>query len=490
MAATFCCCHFFSYAQNRNSVWCFGDSAGIDFGSGLPVTFQSGMDSRGSCVSISDNNGNLLFYAATMYKYAISIDNSTFVFNSTGSVMQDGDSIVGEGWYQELVIVPNPANDSVYYLFSINVTGNNGLVYSIIDMKQNGGLGAVTAKNIQLQSFEQVDCLNAVKHGNGRDWWLIFRKSDALTFSSNNDWYSYLITPNGIQNLSVQSVGSQNRTGGAHTNFSPDGEKLVFTNWLGLIEVYDFDRCTGLLNNPVTIEPDLGNPPYPFIWSCEFSPDESKLYVTTNQTTSYLFQYDLNAPNIPGSKDTLWSFNLFPYAIGGLKLAPDNKIYLSNVYYNASNYYPYRDSVYNMYNMNLSVINQPDSLGAACDFQPYSFYLGGKRTYLGLPNNPDYELEAVAGSVCDTLTGIAPSPLERGGVRIFPNPANSTLYVSGMPEGKNEIEVYDIYGRLLLKKNASAAGSIDVSSLSDGVYNLRIKNEAGEYFKKRFVVIK
>jgi hypothetical protein len=83
--------------------------------------------------------------------------------------------------------------------------------------------------------------------------------------------------------------------------------------------------CTGLLNNPVTIEPDLGNPPYPFIWSCEFSPDESKLYVTTNQTTSYLFQYDLNAPNIPGSKDTLWSFNLFPYAIGGLKLAPDNK---------------------------------------------------------------------------------------------------------------------------------------------------------------------
>ncbi|MBL0341878.1 MAG: hypothetical protein IPP71_13625 [Bacteroidetes bacterium] len=53
--------------------------------------------------------------------------------------------------------------------------------------------------------------------------------------------------------------------------------------------------------------------------------------------------------------------------------------------------YPYPD-IYNMYNMNLSVINQPDSLGATCDFQPYSFYLGGKRTYVGLPNNPDYEL--------------------------------------------------------------------------------------------------
>jgi hypothetical protein len=31
-----------------------------------------------------------------------------------------------------------------------------------------------------LQSFEQVDCLNAVKHGNGRDWWVLFRKAGSL----------------------------------------------------------------------------------------------------------------------------------------------------------------------------------------------------------------------------------------------------------------------------------------------------------------------
>ena len=146
--------------------------------------------------------------------------------------------------------------------------------------------------------------------------------------------------------------------------------------------------------------------------------------------------------------------------------------------------------------MNLSVINEPDNIGAACNYQPFSFYLGGKRTYYGLPNNPDYDLGALAGSVCDTITGIAPSPLEnpdsyREGVRLYPNPANSTLYASGMPEGKNEMQVYDLYGRLLLKKqNNSSSGVIDVSSLSDGVYNIRIKNETGEYFKKRFVVIK
>ena len=53
-AAFLLCCAYFANAQKQGSVWCFGDSTGIDFGSGLPVTFQSGMDSRGSCVSISD----------------------------------------------------------------------------------------------------------------------------------------------------------------------------------------------------------------------------------------------------------------------------------------------------------------------------------------------------------------------------------------------------------------------------------------------------
>ena len=62
--------------------------------------------------------------------------------------------------------------------------------------------------------------------------------------------------------------------------------------------------------------------------------------------------------------------------------------------------YPYDSTDYYPENMSLSVINQPDQRGgaAACDFQPYSFYLGGKRTYWGLPNNPNYDLGPLAGS--------------------------------------------------------------------------------------------
>jgi hypothetical protein len=102
-------------------------------------------------------------------------------------------------------------------------------------MTLDGGLGAVTTKNYQLQNFNMVDCLSAVKHGNGRDWWLIFRKSDFLTGSGNSDWYQYLISPSGISNYSQQTIGSINRTGLGQIDFSPSGNKLAFTCLTGVI---------------------------------------------------------------------------------------------------------------------------------------------------------------------------------------------------------------------------------------------------------------
>ncbi|MBK7969788.1 MAG: hypothetical protein IPK08_13070 [Bacteroidetes bacterium] len=86
-----------------------------------------------------------------------------------------------------------------------------------------------------------------------------------------------------------------------------------------------------------------------------------------------------------------------------MRLAPDDKIYCSLNYYDGINTYPYSDSLNNQFNQNLCVINDPDSAGLACNFTPFSFSLGGNETYWGLPNNPDYDLPALAGSPCDTL---------------------------------------------------------------------------------------
>ncbi|MBL0340460.1 MAG: hypothetical protein IPP71_05745 [Bacteroidetes bacterium] len=123
---------------------------------------------------------------------------------------------------------------------------------------------------------------------------------------------------------------------------------------------------------------------------------------------SALYQYDLLSSNSAGTRCTLEYIPGLRVGNGFLRRGPNQKIYFSRAWecdaFPAC--YPYPDSVYNQINMNLSVINSPDSLGLACNYTPYSFYLGGKRTYYGLPNNPDYDLPSLAGSPCDTLVSI------------------------------------------------------------------------------------
>ena len=95
-------------AQDRNSIWIFGDSAGINFNStAMPIT--SGMDSRGSSTSICDSIGNLLFYACTKGN---NWNVAGRVYNRNHVLMQNGDSIYGEGWYNELTIITNPCKNN------------------------------------------------------------------------------------------------------------------------------------------------------------------------------------------------------------------------------------------------------------------------------------------------------------------------------------------------------------------------------------------
>ncbi|MBK7968163.1 MAG: hypothetical protein IPK08_04125 [Bacteroidetes bacterium] len=119
--------------------------------------------------------------------------------------MMDGDSIAGGGWYQELVIIPTPADDSSYYLFSVGVTYQFGLMYSIIDMKGDGGLGSVTQKNVQLINFLMVDCILAIKHGNGR--LVVNGQTISGGFVPNNSWHKFLIDPSGITAMPIQNLG-------------------------------------------------------------------------------------------------------------------------------------------------------------------------------------------------------------------------------------------------------------------------------------------
>ena len=124
------------HAQHKADIWYFGDYAGMDFRNGSPVALtNSAMSQYEGCATISDKDGNLLFYT----------DGMT-VWNKNHSIMQNGTGLMGApSSSQSGIIVPKPGSNNLYYIFTVPFeTDPGGLRYSIVDMTLNGGLGAVT----------------------------------------------------------------------------------------------------------------------------------------------------------------------------------------------------------------------------------------------------------------------------------------------------------------------------------------------------------
>jgi hypothetical protein len=483
-------------AQHRNDNWVFGDSVGVNFTTPQnPVNFISSVNSRGTSACISDTLGSLLFYYAYDHKGSLGINpfKNGNVYNSSNAIMENGDSIVTGAWYMEGLIIPKPDNSKKYYLFHIGVTGNFGLYYSTIDLSYNNGLGKVTSKNNQLLPDPANDGLTAVKHGNGRDWWLIHRKCRLCNGGGppENTFYKYLITPAGIQGPFIQNIGTSISPGTIRYVFNADGSQLADVQFGGLTELFDFDRCTGLLSNYQLIRSNNTSPPNDAFFSCEFSLSGQYLYIATNgyQAPSYLIQVDLQNPLGYAAADTVAALTTIPNAGGMLRRAPNNKIYWSCIYDNGFNFnYPYADTMYNMYNMNLSVINTPDSPGISCNFTPYSFYLGGARTYWGLPNNPNYDLPRLQGSSCDTVlwTGISAQEAVGKGQLFVTYISNwQKLFVNAQHlKGTNcLLKVYDITGKKVfeLDKQTVRAGyytfDLDCNTFATGMYIVKLQTE-------------
>jgi hypothetical protein len=365
-------------------------------------------------------------------------------------------------------------------------------------MSLNGGMGGVIQKNVQLQNFANVDCITAIKHGNGRDWWIYFRQYNQL--GSNNLYYRYLVSTSGISNVYVQTIGSLNSTNLARMGFDITGTKMMFTNLRGQMESFDFDRCTGLLSNPLVIFPEQISPFTRLFWGSQFSPSGNLFYVTHAaipgySDSCYLVQYNLDSPNIALSADTIFVGTL-TNSMGAMKLGPDHKIYLTGTYNNfVTSSYPYPDTVYSIYNSYLGVINSPDSIGIACDFQPYSFYLGGKRTYYGLPNNPDYDLPALAGSPCDTLVSIGEAPqIQQAALNVYYHSAWEKAFINASNlKGKNgKLLVYDMQGKIIHQEplriqNGYYTRDLSMQGKAHGVYLVIVQTERERLTRKMII---
>ncbi len=405
-----------SYAQKEDRNWVFGFNAGIDFNDlADPLTFKSNSHNYETSASISDSNGKLLFYISNLPS-VIWTGDTICIRDGNNSVVTNGLGInIWQSCTNGAIIVPFPNDNSKYYLFHIGeyIAWNQcqdavclNLYYSVLHRKANSTF-EVTNKNVLTISEPIEERLEAIRHANGQDWWLLVHRYSQSGISCTNTFYKVLVSKNGVQGPFPQDIGSLHCPESSYQGqmvSSSNGELLaiVILN-AGMVDLFKFDRCSGQLFDFRLVD---DNPLFkPF--GCAYSKSNHLLYVSEGTNFSLpiesnLFQYDLRSSNLQASKKTIWSSSDNSLMSLQLQLAPDDKIYLATSF-NSS------QTLINQANQNLSVINNPDSIGMACNFQPFGFYLGDSIVSMGnLPNMPNYNLGATsiyqADAGADTFT--------------------------------------------------------------------------------------
>ncbi|MFK8046258.1 MAG: hypothetical protein AB8B72_12250, partial [Crocinitomicaceae bacterium] len=362
-----------AFTQNEGNIWYFGSNAGLDFNGGAPVALTNGaMSTVEGCSSISDNNGNILFYT-----------DGTTVYNASHVPMPNGTALSGNSSStQSAIIVQDPGNPDLYYVFTVSAFGNTGLNYSVVDMTLQAGLGDVTTLNSPIVS-NTTEKVTAVKHANGVDFWIV---TLLATTSPTSGFHSYLLTPTGL-NLTpvVSNLGQPNNIGYLRSNLQ--GDRIAVANAYGggdEVQLYDFDDNTGMLSNELSFSRTAA-------YGVEFSPNGNLLYVSCENTTNTLYQYNLQAgtgtiTDIVNSEVNLSDLSSTS-AGGALQLGPDFKIYHSRVSLNT-----------------LGVISDPDILGVGCNYNSTGQSLGTQSTLLGLPTffNSIYNQSSTSNlNICD-----------------------------------------------------------------------------------------
>ena len=341
------------------------------------------------CGICSDSTGTLAFYT-----------NGISIRDTTHNIMLNGDTInpgpIWSDWKNRsypngpfCFALPAPGKSNQYYFFHMATAFVPAVVtspfyYTVVDMKGNNGLGVVTQKNqVLLPLGPDLLAPVAAKHGNGRDWWVITGEV------STPKIYLFLLDPDGVHgpfetDMPFQFPGQEFQSDNA---MSPDGRTYVRCDGNHGLYIYDFDRCSGTLDNlrvlPFADEDFFG-------FAAVFAPNSRNLYISSYRAITVV---DIKAPDPAASYDTLSYFDgqaspFEPFTTGfwNPNLGPDGKIY-----------YATTSSTLSMH-----VIHSPNLPGHSADMEQHGLALP-KLNDGTMCLFPNYRLGEWEGSPCDTL---------------------------------------------------------------------------------------
>ena len=480
-----------AFAQNRTNVWELSYSTSPIYPN-TEVLFHNGVVDTQSVdrimsiydtnTSICDTNGNLLFYTNGLTIGNRNYDTLQNAVNFNPGYATTSFEPLGMGIAQGAVIIPRPLNVNQYYIFYVTAEpifayGNNDtnplyLSYSLIDMNLDNGLGGIVDSKKNLHAIDDtlvLGRLNAVKHANGSDWWVISHEY------YTNKYYKLLVTPDSIIGPFSQNIGTNLKSNDifGETVFSPDGSKFAMMNANNILDYMEFNRCSGEFYNVLSFEiPDsIGT------YGCSFSSNNRFLYASSKYN---LYQYDTWNPDMvsDGIHIAEWdSFtqNNVPVLFFLHQLGPDGKIYIG----------PFNGVSY------LNVINDPDSLGIGCNFSAHSFVIPDYN--VNVPSFPNYDLGAVpGGDTCNAVyTTALQLSLNTGSYSVAPNPVSDWLNIIYQSNEDALFELFDLYGKRVgaislfhYFKNRL----LNVSELPPGVYLAAVSCQGERVWSEKVVV--
>ncbi len=439
---------------------------------------------KGSCLAhghsnICDSAGNLLLLCDGMNLYNAALDT-----------LEDGGRLVDSAWYadnfgysvQAQTSIILPFQNGKYYLVNSYFSDTqfvfwpprnyeDRLAYHVVDMNANGGAGKVVRRKVQMVTPGtplSVVQMTACRHANGRDWWLVKQGFDS------NVVYKFLFQQDTVLGPFIQRFPAPRFTNLNHNGqscFTADGTRYATTcRGAGKVFVADFDRCSGMLTNPLVYNmpvTSIHSPSVPtsteyFSESCQFSPNGRFLYVGQFYNVHQLDLQDNVAAtqwaHVAGLDTTFDAFMNYSTIYPG----PDGKLYVGN---------------WNALSGQMSYFATPDVKGAGCGFTPRGlrfpliYNAQGNPYYVATdpPNMPNYALGATNPPCGLGVEEVVASPQ----IKVYPNPTNGIVTVE-TAQAKGSVEVYNLLGQQVLREVLSGfSTTLNLSRNAAGVYYYR-----------------
>jgi len=372
-----CCCFTYqtSRAQGENMNWHYGRNLSLNFGQ-TPLTLgTSQVNVMEGCSSVSDANGNLLFYTTG---FKIWDKNGVEMPGATG-LLGNGPVLYGQtmgSGYKSVQIIKHPGNSQRYFVVSGDTqeVPVKKLYYHEVDMSLNNGLGDVVPgqKNIEIMSSDVSEHLSVLSGTDCRTYWLVAPKSN-----NGEQYYTFKIDANGFHNTPVINTLPMNVQGIKEVFQTKDRHTVVGISGYHLFTMA-FDGINGTFSNFDTISTQIGTIQH-YNSAPGMSKDKTKFYFSNAATGNNVYQVDLNLlPNLGAVKNSMTE--VIPVTPGNsnmfyLRAAPvGDKIYVIHHVYSNNNFTGYISSLDNASQPGAQVVYTQAALPFNAPGNPYGVY--------------------------------------------------------------------------------------------------------------------